>query len=151
MTGAVRGRLRVAGVMAALAFVSLLRRLGGTRVVRALGGEPRAAGPGDGGALTGPIAPATRSVAGAVGAAARRLPPTSCLDRALTGAWLLHRRGRPGRVILGVPADPASAVTHAWLVDGNGRACIGAREAAAYLPVTVFDRRPAGAEGGGPR
>ncbi len=136
--------------MAVLAVVSLLRRLGGTRAVRALAGAPRPAHPGDEGVLTGPVDPATRSVTGAVGAAARHLPPTSCLDRALTGAWLLRRQGRTGRVVLGVPADPEAIVTHAWLVDGDGRACIGAREAAAYLPVTVFDR-PAGTGRGGPR
>lgn len=150
MSDPARSRLRVAGAMAALLTVSLLRRAAGPRVVRALAGEPHAANPGDGGVMTGPVDPATRSVAGAVGAAARRLPPTSCLDRALTGAWLLRRRGRPSRLILGVPADPGATVTHAWLVDGHGRACIGAREAVAYLPVTVFDR-PAGTDRGGPR
>lgn len=150
MTGAVRPRLRVAAAMAALAAVSLLRRLGGSRAVRALAGDPRPAAPGDEGVLTGPVDPATRSVAGAVRAAARHLPPTSCLDRALAGAWLLRRRGRTGRVVLGVPADPAAIVTHAWLVDGHGRACIGAREAAAYLPVTVFDRPGGAARGGSP-
>lgn len=131
--------------MAARVTGSLLRRLGGNRVVPALAGEPRAAGQGDGGARTGPIDPASRSVAGVVGAAARHLPPTSCLDRARIRARLLHRRGRPGRVNLGVPADPASALTHAPLVDGDGRACIDARETVACPPVTVFDRHPAGA------
>jgi hypothetical protein len=58
-------------------------------------------------------------VAWAVDAAACRLPfDSTCLMRALAGAWMLRRRRIPATVYLGAARDPDDAtamIAHAWL------------------------------------
>ncbi len=82
-------------------------------------------------------------VARALSAVAARLPWTStCLARALAGAWLLHRSALSATITLGVarglPGDHGGdgVVAHAWLDHGDVTVTGGAQ--GRFLPVGRF-------------
>ncbi|MEW6320214.1 MAG: lasso peptide biosynthesis B2 protein [Acidobacteriota bacterium] len=86
-------------------------------------------------AMTRPAAhtaegPSPSRVVSLVDGIARRLPwrPT-CFERALVSAWLLVRRGRRGRIVVGVvpPGAARRLKGHAWL-EGEGLPCPSAAD-----------------------
>ena len=72
---------------------------------------------------------------------ARRLPfATSCLARAMTGHWLLRRRGVRSRLAFGVrrAAAPDGALEfHAWLSTAAGNVVVGGGEVETYAPLAL--------------
>ncbi len=96
------------------------------------------------------LAPAQRrrahEVAWALDAAARRMPfDTACLAQALAGRSLLHRRGLPATVHLGLtrglgaelPLRDTAVVAHAWL-DSRGVRISGYPVAPELVEVAAF-------------
>jgi hypothetical protein len=86
------------------------------------------------------------AISSAVAAAVRLCPwrPT-CLHRALVLWLLLHRRGVPSAVHLGVRSDGGSMAFHAWIESNgrvlNDRADIGADHAVVELPRIPLAKR----------
>jgi len=78
----------------------------------------------------------------AVTAASRRVPgQATCLSRALTVHALLHRRGCPSRLHIGVVRGNQGALAaHAW-VESGGRILIGGTESeiGRFTPLAAFD------------
>jgi hypothetical protein len=100
-------------------------------------GVPQAETP----AMTGPDL-ASRRVAWAIGAAARRAPWRSeCLEQAIAAKAMLRRRGIASTLYLGMARDPVTA--HAWLRVGDLNVT-GGRDVDRYTVVASFadlDRR----------
>lgn len=92
-------------------------------------------------AIAGPH-PASRRVAWAVAAAARRAPWRSeCLEQAIAAKAMLRRRGIASTLYLGMARDPVTA--HAWLRVGDLNVT-GGRDVTRYAVVASFadvDRR----------
>lgn len=59
----------------------------------------------------------------AAGLAARLVPGTRCLGRALTARALLRREGIPSSLVVGVKRDTTGIAAHAWL-EHDGRVLI---------------------------
>ena len=77
----------------------------------------------------------------AVTAASRRVPgQATCLSRALTVHALLHRRGCPSRLHIGVVRSQGTLAAHAW-VESGGRILIGGTESeiGRFTPLAAFD------------
>ena len=85
----------------------------------------------------------TDAIAWAVDSVARRTPwDSTCLARCLAARVMLHRRGIPSTLTLGVgPTERGPLSAHAWLSMG-GRMVIGGDEAAPYTPVARFSDQP---------
>ena len=82
------------------------------------------------------IDPASRRVARAIGAAARRAPwRTECLEQAIAAKAMLRRRGIASTLYLGMGRDPVAA--HAWLRVGDTNVT-GGRDVARYAVVASF-------------
>jgi hypothetical protein len=80
---------------------------------------------------------ASRRVAWAVAAAARRAPwRAECLEQAIAGKAMLRRRGIASTLYLGLTRDPAAAA-HAWLRVGDLNVTGGA-DVARYAVVASF-------------
>jgi hypothetical protein len=88
------------------------------------------------------VHPASRRVAWAIAAAARRAPwRTECLEQAIAAKAMLRRRGIESTLYLGMARDPVEA--HAWLRVGDLNVT-GGRDVARYAVVASFadiDRR----------
>jgi hypothetical protein len=116
LTGRERYLLLEAALL--LSFVAAcLRVLGLGTLQRMLGGCPRPT-PNTGAGTTGPTA---LGVARAVATAARHAPfHASCLHRSLVLLHLLHRRGVPAEMYIGVRKHESALKAHAWIeVDGR--------------------------------
>ena len=80
--------------------------------------------------------PASRRVAWAIAAAARRAPwRTECLEQAVAAKAMLRRRGIPSTLYLGMARNPTAA--HAWLRVGDLNVT-GGRDVAQYAVVASF-------------
>jgi hypothetical protein len=78
------------------------------------------------------------AVGAAITCAARHVPGTTCLARALAGWLMMTRRHGRATVRLGVNNDPASGfAAHAWL-ECNGRCFIGAEIAHEFTAFPPF-------------
>lgn len=86
-----------------------------------------------------------RAVAGRVLRVARRLPPTTCLVRALAGWLMLRRRGIGALVRLGVRSESGRVSAHAWLVLGQ-RVLMGGEEAGGFQPIADAGHRARSAD-----
>jgi len=74
----------------------------------------------------------------AVLAAARRIPGTRCLPRALALQALMARAGMPAQVCLGVAKEPGSMLeAHAWVLH-DGVPVFDEPELARYSLLSVF-------------
>lgn len=82
------------------------------------------------------VHPASRRVAWAMAAAARRAPWRSeCLEQAIAAKAMLRRRGIASTLYLGMGRDPVAA--HAWLRVGDMNVT-GGRDIARYAVVASF-------------
>jgi hypothetical protein len=80
-----------------------------------------------------------------LGRASARIRSSTCLGRAVTGWVMLHRRGIPALVRLGVTGAAGDGFgAHAWLECG-GQAVLGEPEPGQYVPLSV--REPSSARG----
>lgn len=102
--------------------------------------DPIAPGAGEG--HRPPREPAALRVAWAIDRAARRVPGSTCLVRALAAGWMLRRRGETSLLHLGVDMVDGLPVAHAWLESGDGFVC-GGPEARRFTPLAAFPNRPA--------
>ena len=91
-----------------------------------------------------------RAVRRAIDRAARTIPGTACLARALTAEVLLRRAGQPARLSIGVAPDGAPLDAHAW-VECVGVLVTGDRDdLGRYRTLAVFSAdAPTGAPTGG--
>jgi capsid protein len=86
-----------------------------------------------------------KRVAWGVRNAARLVPGASCLTQALSGQFILARRGRSSQVRIGVARDDQGRfVAHAWLVSEDRIVLGGAEEnIRRFTPLTDLDwKRP---------
>jgi hypothetical protein len=92
---------------------------------------------------TAGVDPASREIAWALAAAARRAPWRSeCLEQAVAAKAMLRRRGIASTLYLGMVRDP-DATAHAWVRVGDTN-ITGGRDVARYAVVASFadlDRR----------
>ena len=80
--------------------------------------------------------PASRRIAWAIAAAARRVPWRSeCLEQAIAAKAMLRRRGIASTLYLGMTRDPVGA--HAWLRVGDMNVT-GGPDVASYAVVASF-------------
>lgn len=79
-------------------------------------------------------------VAWAVAVAKHHLPGVySCLAQALAAKALLHRRGRPARLLLGVEkGEPGRFQAHAW-VENEGSTVVGGEDLSRYRPLPALE------------
>ena len=78
----------------------------------------------------------TQPVAWAIRAAGRFLPFATCLPRALSGYLLLHRKGCPADLKIGVTRDPdGQFLAHAWVESGGGVVIGTLPDLARYTPL----------------
>lgn len=92
-----------------------------------------------------PTASELRRVAWGVRNAARLVPRASCLTQALSGQFILARRGKSSQVRIGVARDDEGRfVAHAWLVSDDRIVLGGAEEnIRGFTPLTDLDwKRP---------
>ncbi len=133
-----RNRARTAEAMTFLAIARMLRAARPTYSVRKLAGKPQVA---EGLATGEPQAPSgiEHVVSAAIERGSYRLPmPTTCLDRAIAGRWMLLRRSANATIVIGLlTEDPAQGV-HAWLVGDQGGTITGAQEMADFTAITHF-------------
>ena len=82
------------------------------------------------------VHPASRGVAWAIAAAARRAPwRTECLEQAIAAKAMLRRRGIASTLYLGMARDPVAA--HAWVRVGDTNVT-GGGNVARYVVVASF-------------
>ncbi len=108
------GLLRAATVTMPYRRVASLLRLSQSGTCGRALTAPTSAGPGG-------VSPQARAVGWAVQAAAARTPwRSTCLVQSLAGYVILHRRGVPSLVCLGVAKDRAGGFSaHSWLRCGD--------------------------------
>ena len=82
-----------------------------------------------------PSAPGPDRLLALLEAAARHVPHTTCLERALAARWLLARRGIPATIHIGVTRRDGALAAHAWL---ERRGASIAAEAAAYTSLAML-------------
>lgn len=138
MTRTLRGTARRArlaaealGTLGAVAIAVRTGRL--RRLLRRLRRRARAAGARRGSPREGDAA-TTRSAVRAVDVLGRRLPGVTCLDRALSAAWMLARRGHGGRLVVGVREADGEVRAHAWL-EQDGAAVSAGSGADGFVPL----------------
>ncbi len=87
---------------------------------------------------TGDASPdGARQVRRAMSRAARTLPGSRCLARALAALLLLRRGGSPARLVLGVAPDAGCTLrAHAW-VESDGFIVVGDGEHEEYRPLVA--------------
>jgi len=89
-----------------------------------------------------PDADFARAVRRAVDRAARTVPGSDCLPRALTAEVMLRRAGRPARVSIGVASDGRLLSAHAW-TESAGLMVTGERnDPHDFRTLTVFGDAP---------
>lgn len=99
-------------------------------------------GPADETALNGRGELATHRVRLAIERAAGRLPMNvRCLHKALAGAMMLHRRGLPATVVLGV-CSMKELKAHAWLLSA-GTPVLGWEPTLRFVPLVAFSSKRA--------
>jgi Transglutaminase-like superfamily len=126
-----RDGVRIAEALAYLALARLAVVLLPFRLIAPRLGVRRAETPPAAG-----LPPASRGVAWAVAAAARRTPWRSeCLEQAIAAKAMLRRRGIQSTLYLGVARDPVAA--HAWLRVGELNVT-GGQDVARYAVVASF-------------
>ena len=77
----------------------------------------------------------------AMSRAARTLPGSRCLARALAAEFLLVRGGSPARLVLGVSRDAGRTLdAHAW-VESDGFIVVGEIEHERFRPLAASGRR----------
>jgi hypothetical protein len=82
--------------------------------------------------------PVEARLAWAITAAGRRVPGASCLTQALTMQYMLSRRGRPSRLLIGVvKSSDGQFQAHAW-VESDGRTIIGGPATERYARLAAF-------------
>lgn len=85
--------------------------------------------------------PTAERIVWAVEAAARRVPRTTCLVRALAAQALLARRGYTSQLRLGVTRGSNEAFeAHAW-IEQDGRVLLGGPVEPRYVPMPALDLR----------
>jgi len=85
--------------------------------------------------------PPPERIVWAVGTAARLVPRSTCLVRALAAQVLLARDGHASQLRLGVARGPGRGFeAHAW-VEGGGRILLGGPETERYAALPALDSR----------
>ena len=145
LRGKTRVRAQILQAMALMTLTSAAQRWVPMRRWSGVLGEP-AAVPATWGQNAGAVRSAAADgveadVARAIRVGSNHLPwEPSCLAQACAGQYMLHRRGTPGVVVIGLRrSNESEPETHAWLM-GRAGALTGGPAADGFTPVTVFEQ-----------